>query len=472
MAAEAITTYQLSAANTDLARQAGFVDAEWVLPSIAPSELRRLQRRSNARAAISTALWLGLTVLAGWGVVATAWSWWSVPAVMAYAALYGGASDARWHEMGHGTAFSSRRANDVVYYLACFMLLRGPTVWRWSHYRHHTDTIIKGHDAEIAFQRPPSIAGTLWRFTHLQGGAGLLLRLVRHSVGALDEEATELVPEHERRRVVAESQIMVAVLLVTILVSAVMGSVLPVVLIGGSTFLGGWLVVFFGITQHAGLQENVLDHRRNTRTVIMNPLFRFLYLNMNFHVEHHMFPSVPYFSLPALHREIGDQLAPPLPSTWAAYRQIFGALRRQQVDPTYEIPLDLPEIHGGARPISIGAESWMRGPRGEVIVGLEGSIENGEIRRIDVDNQSLVVGKTSTGSLFACDGWCTHAKVHLAEGAVIGEELECPKHNARFDCRTGEVSRKPAKESLRTYPVTIERGRIAIDLSSENSVRP
>jgi len=204
----------------------------------------------------------------------------------------------------------------------------------------------------------------------------------------------------------------------------------------------------------------------------MNPLFRFLYLNMNFHVEHHMFPSVPYFSLPALHREIGDQLAPPLPSMWAAYRQIFGALRRQQVDPTYEIPLDLPEIHGGARPISIGAESWMRGPRGEVIVGLEGSIENGEIRRIDVDNQSLVVGKTSTGSLFACDGWCTHAKVHLAEGAVIGEELECPKHNARFDCRTGEVSRKPAKESLRTYPVTIERGRIAIDLSSENSVRP
>ena len=472
MALAAITSYQLSAANSDLARQSGLVDAEWVLPAIDPSVLRRLQRRSNLRAALSTSLWLGLMLLAGWAVVATAWSWWSIPAVIIYSALYGGASDSRWHEMGHGTAFRSRRANDAIYYLACFMLLRGPTVWRWSHYRHHTDTIIKGHDAEIAFQRPPSIARTLWRFAHLQGGAELLLRLVRHAFGSLDDEAKELVPDHEHRRVVRESQVMVAVLLASVVASALMQSMLPVVLIGGSTFLGGWLVVFFGITQHAGLQENVLDHRRNTRTVVMNPVFRFLYLNMNFHVEHHMFPSVPYYSLPGLHHSIGDQLSQPLPSTFAAYRQIFTALRRQQVDPTYEIPLDLPDIHGDARPVDIGAESWMRGPRGEIIVGLDGSLGHGDLRRIDVGNRSLVVGKTTSGSLFACDGWCTHAKVHLAEGTVIGEEVECPKHNARFDCRTGEATRKPAKDGVRVYPVTVSNGRIAIDLTTDDSVRP
>lgn len=470
MATEAITSYQLSALHTDLARQAGLVDAEWVLPSIAPSELRKLQRRSNTSAAVSTALWLGLTVLAGWMVVATAWSWWSIPAVAFYAALYGGASDSRWHEMGHGTAFSSRRANDAVYYLACFMLLRGPTVWRWSHYRHHTDTIIKGQDAEIAFQRPPSIAKTLWRFTHIQGGTELLVRLVRHSLGVLDDEAKELVPDHERHRVIRESRVMVVVLVAAVAMSALTTSLLPVVLVGGSTFLGGWLVVFFGITQHAGLQENVLDHRLNTRTVAMNPVFRFLYLNMNFHVEHHMFPSVPYYSLPALHDQIAGQLAPPLPSTWAAYRQIFGALRRQRENPTYEIPLDLPEIDGSARPVEIGAESWMRGPRGEVILGLEGSLENGDLRRIDLGDQSVVVGRTSSGSLFACDGWCTHAKVHLADGTVIGEEIECPKHNARFDCQTGEATRKPAKEPLQSYPVTVSNGRISIDLSSKDSV--
>ena len=470
MASVAISSYDISSANTELARRAGYVDAQWALPAINAVELRRLQRRSNLHATLSTSLWLGLTVIAGFAVVATAWSWWSIPSVAVYAALYGGASDSRWHEMGHGTAFRSRRANDVIYYLACFMLLRGPTIWRWSHYRHHTDTIIKGHDAEIAFQRPPSIARTLWRFTHLQGGSELLLRLVRHAGGRLDDEAKELVPAHERRRVVLESRIMIGVLLIAVIATVVLRSATPVVLIGGSTFLGGWLVVFFGITQHAGLQENVFDHRLNTRTVMMNPVFRFLYLNMNFHVEHHMFPSVPYYSLPSLHGEISSQLAPALPSTWAAYRQIIGAFRRQQVDPNYEIPLELPKIEGDARPVEIGAESWMRGPSGEVIVGLETSFGLGELRKVDIGRHSVVVGRTESGSLFACEGWCSHAKVHLGEGAVIGEEIECPKHNARFDCRTGEATRKPAKDGLTTYPVTVSKGRVSVHLVGIDSV--
>src|SRR5262249_36432960 len=59
-----------------------------------------------------------------------------------------------------------------------------------------------------------------------------------------------------------------------------MGSLLPAMLIGLPTFYGGFMTIFFGLTQHAGLAEDVLDHRLNTRTVHMNPLFRFLYWNM------------------------------------------------------------------------------------------------------------------------------------------------------------------------------------------------
>lgn len=470
MAQLASSRYALSAANTERARQAGYVDAQWPLPAIDPSRLREFQQRSNARAALSTALWLALLVMSGWVVIATWWSWWSLPAIAVYSALYGGASDSRWHEMGHGTAFNSRRLNDAVYYLACFMLFRGPTVWRWSHYRHHTDTIISGHDAEIAFQRPPSIARTMWRFTHIQGGLELLGRLLRHSVGRLDAEARELVPEHEQHRVVVESRVMVVILAAAVMMSGLLSSAVPVILVGGSTILGGWLVVFFGITQHAGLQEDVLDHRRNTRTVMMNPVFRFLYLNMNFHVEHHMFPSVPYHALPALHLEIAPQLAPALPSTGAAYRQIFSAMRKQRDDPSYEIPIDLPTMTGGEKAIDIGAETWMRGPEGQVILGLETSLGDGELRRVDVGDRSLVVGRTESGRLFACDGWCSHQRVHLAGGAIIGEEIECPKHNARFDCSSGEVTRKPAREMLRTYPVKVREGRISIDVSRSDSV--
>lgn len=53
-------------------------------------------------------------------------------------------------------------------------------------------------------------------------------------------------------------------------------------------------MVVYGHTQHAGLAENVLDHRLNCRTVYINPVNNYLYWNMNHHVEHHMFLLVPY----------------------------------------------------------------------------------------------------------------------------------------------------------------------------------
>ena len=47
--------------------------------------------------------------------------------------------------------------NDVVYQIASFMIMRNPVTWRWSHARHHTDTIIVGRDPEIAVMRPPDL---------------------------------------------------------------------------------------------------------------------------------------------------------------------------------------------------------------------------------------------------------------------------------------------------------------------------
>ena len=81
-----------------------------------------------------------------------------------------------------------------------------------------------------------------------------------------------------------------------------------------AAFYGAWHHLFTGLTQHVGLAEDVLDHRLNSRTVYMNPVQRFLYWNMNYHVEHHMFPMVPYHALPALHAEMQDELPHVYPS--------------------------------------------------------------------------------------------------------------------------------------------------------------
>jgi fatty acid desaturase len=114
------------------------------------------------------------------------------------------------------------------------------------------------------------------------------------------------------------------------------------ILIGLPSLYGRWLLVVFGTTQHAGLAEDVLDHRLNTRTVHMNPVSRFLYLNMNYHLEHHMFPSVPYRNLPKLHALVRDDLPAPHRGMVAAYREIIPALWRQRRDLDHDVRPALP----------------------------------------------------------------------------------------------------------------------------------
>ena len=453
--------------------QRGLADAAWFQPRIDPSRRRELQQRRDGRAARDTLLWLGLLVLAAWvawwslGVDGVIWAQ-AIPAFLIYGALYGGASDARWHECGHGTAFRTRWVNEVVYHLACFMLWRGPTLWRWSHHRHHTDTIIVGRDAEIAYPRPTSVWRAAWMFVHLEGSARLLIRLVRHATIGLDPDAVDLIPEPDRRRAVWEARVMVGLLLGVVVWSGVAGSIAPLLFIGLPTVFGGWLMVFFGITQHAGLQVDVLDHRLNTRTVLMNPVLRFLYLNMNYHVEHHLLPSVPYHALPELHAEIADQLAPPLPSTWAAYRSIFGALRHQTNDPEWEIPVVPPAVHDvdgvGTDRIDVGEQAWVRASGTEVTVALLSDLGVGETRRVDRDSETYLLCRVSETDVRLLDGLCTHARVHLDGGAVLLSdgrcEIECPKHNARFDVTTGQATRAPARVGLGTYEVRVIAGRI------------
>ena len=86
------------------------------------------------------------------------------------ALLYGGTSDSRWHESGHGSAFKTRWMADALYQVASFMVLRRPTVWRWSHSRHHTDTIIVGRDPEIVAPRPPNFLALALCLVNLKTG--------------------------------------------------------------------------------------------------------------------------------------------------------------------------------------------------------------------------------------------------------------------------------------------------------------
>ena len=150
----------------------GLVAAEWYHPEVARKRMKQLMRRSDGPALRDTALWLGLLIATG---VAGGLLWpsaWCIPCFLAYGVLYGSASDSRWHESGHGTAFKTTWMNDVLYQVASFMNMKEPTFWRWSHARHHTDTIIVGRDREIAAMRPPDLARLIVNFVGLRDAMG------------------------------------------------------------------------------------------------------------------------------------------------------------------------------------------------------------------------------------------------------------------------------------------------------------
>jgi len=87
-----------------------------------------------------------------------------------------------------------------------------------------------------------------------------------------------------------------------------------------------------------------------------------------------------------------------------------------------------------------------------------------EVIRFDHDGRTFIVARNHEDQVFCIDGLCSHEDVHLADGLVIENSIECPKHSSLFDLRTGEVETPPACEDLRTYPTRITGGRVEVEV--------
>ena len=141
--------------------------------------------------------------------------------------------------------------------------------------------------------------------------------MLRNAAGNLSAAEKTFIPEQEQPKAIRIARVWLAIYAATIALALAIGSWLPLMLVGLPRLYGAWHRVMTGLLQHGGLAENVTDHRLNCRTVLMNPVSRFIYWNMNYHVEHHMFPMVPYHALPRLHELIKHDLPAPNPSILA-----------------------------------------------------------------------------------------------------------------------------------------------------------
>jgi fatty acid desaturase len=340
--------YSLLGPDGARAVETGLAAAEWYHSDVPRKVIKELMQRSDDAAIRDSIILYGVMIaLAG----ASIWlwpSWWSVPFLLAYAVCYGSASDSRWHECGHGTAFKTGWMNDVVYHISSFMIVRNPYVWRWSHARHHTDTMIVGRDPEVAIMRPVKYLMVVLAFFGLPGVLKDWARMVVYAVtGKLGAEEASYIPQSEHSKVITTARIWALIYAATLALAVYLGSILPLLLVGLPRLYGGWHHVMVGLLQHGGLADNVLDHRLNSRTVIMGPVNRFLYWNMNYHLEHHMFPMVPYHALPRLHQLIKDDLPAPTEGVIAAYREMLPVLKKQFRNENVFLKRELPST---ARP--------------------------------------------------------------------------------------------------------------------------
>jgi 3-phenylpropionate/trans-cinnamate dioxygenase ferredoxin subunit len=91
---------------------------------------------------------------------------------------------------------------------------------------------------------------------------------------------------------------------------------------------------------------------------------------------------------------------------------------------------------------------------------------NGERRIIEIDGQAIAIFNIA-GSYYAIADVCSHDDGPVAEGDLLGYEIECPRHGAHFDVRTGKVLSFPAIVDIPSYPVKIEGGELSIGLPPE-----
>ncbi|HEY1793564.1 MAG TPA: NADH:ubiquinone reductase (Na(+)-transporting) subunit F [Opitutaceae bacterium] len=457
--------YSLVGENGPLAVEKGLAEADWYQCPVPRDSMRRLLARRDGPAIRDTLLWFTLIFASGYAGYVLWGSWWAVAPFAVYGVFYATCSDSRWHESGHGTAFRTDWMNNALYEVASFMVMRESTVWRWSHTRHHSDTIIVGRDPEIAVPRPASMKTIATSFFNLPVYRKYFHQIVAHSLGKMLPEERTYIPESEFPRIYFKARIYVLIYAGVVGLAITTRSILPLMYVGLTNLYGTWLSVVYGLTQHAGLAENVLDHRLNCRTVYVNPIHRYLYWNMNYHVEHHMFPLVPYHGLPRLHALVKDDMPAPYDGLLAAYREIIPTLLRQAKDPAHHVKRTLPVPP--ARSADSGARAADSPPDAEGWIEICAAAGLGpeSVIRLDHGKKTYALYRDAEGALHATDGLCTHGNTHLADGLVKGKLIECPKHNGRFNLADGSPARPPVCRGLVTYPLVERRGRLYLNLA-------
>ena len=335
---------------------AGEVDLKtWYKPKIDKKTLKELSKRSDIKGLLDISVFIVALILSGYLCIISWGTLWSIPALLLYGNIFYCKIISIQHETNHETYFKTRALNKFFYHITSLLGGFEAVRWKWSHFHHHTYTIFtheEVYDYENNSPKPTEPIRFLLNFLPLGPIINIQkirhfthFEIIKHSFGIITPVVNITVPEKEIKKIINSSRLYVGFWLIIILSSIFFKTWLPIIMLILPPFYGNTILMICGMTQHAGLADNVKDHRKSTRTVIMNPFFSFLYSNMEYHIEHHIFPKIPCHNLKAFHNVVKDQMPTPRKGIINAYKEIIPAIFKQAKDKNYYLNVDVPSTN-------------------------------------------------------------------------------------------------------------------------------
>ncbi len=292
--------------------------------------LKQLARRSDRPGLIYLAQWAGFLLCTGGLVWFTLGTWWVLPAMFLHGIFLTVPAYALSHETAHGTAFKTRWLNEAVLWVTSFLYLEEPLHRRYTHTNHHTHTWHVGKDSQMPFDTPMAFGGWLAEVSGLALAKFHITTLIMQALNRHSEMVVFATPKEELPKLVRNARIFLALwALIAGLVA--LGQMWPVWFFIVPRLLGAPVMLLFTLIQHVEMEENAPSILDSTRSFKTNWLGRFLYANMNNHVEHHLYPQVPFYALHALHKEIRDQLPAADPGFWRTNLEVLSVVFRRSL---------------------------------------------------------------------------------------------------------------------------------------------
>jgi 3-phenylpropionate/trans-cinnamate dioxygenase ferredoxin subunit len=98
-----------------------------------------------------------------------------------------------------------------------------------------------------------------------------------------------------------------------------------------------------------------------------------------------------------------------------------------------------------------------------VTVAKASDVAPGAVQVFEVDGTRIALCNVD-GSFYAIADVCTHDGGPLDQGELEGDQIECPRHGALFDVKTGKALTLPAVVPVQTYPVQVDGDDVKVSV--------